>query len=80
MAFTKEHLRAVMTGTQENRVEELWQSQKHPLKERETLGSLFWCKELGINQSNLEKTHLATIHHRIQITYYLLQRLLWVGC
>ncbi len=47
MALTKEHLRAVMSGTPENRVEELRQILGYPVKEFDREGSRFWYLRPG---------------------------------
>ncbi len=47
MALTKEHLRAVMSGTLENRVEELRQILGYPVKEFDREGSRFWYLRPG---------------------------------
>lgn len=47
MALTKEHLRAVMTGTQENRIEQLRKILGYPVKELDREGSRFWYLRPG---------------------------------
>jgi hypothetical protein len=47
MALTKEHLHAVMTGTLENRVEELQKILGYPVKELDREGARFWYLRPG---------------------------------
>jgi len=47
MALTKEHLRAVMSGTLENRIEKLRQILGYPIKEFDCEGSRFWYLRPG---------------------------------
>ena len=47
MALTKEYLCAVMTGTPENRIEELRQILGYPVKEFDCEGSRFWYLRPG---------------------------------
>ena len=56
MALTKEHLRAVMTGTQENRVEELRKILGYPVKELDREGSRFWYLRPGVSAKAAAET------------------------
>ena len=47
MALTKEHLRAVMSGTLANRVEKMRQILGYPIKEFDREGSRFWYLRPG---------------------------------
>jgi len=56
MALTKEHLRAVMTGTQEDRVEELRKVLGYPVKQRDPKGSRFWYLRPGVSEVEAAET------------------------
>lgn len=56
MALTKEHLCAVMTGTDSNRVEALRQVLGYPVKQRDPGRSRFWYLRPGENKSEAEET------------------------
>lgn len=56
MALTKEHLRAVMTGTQEDRVEELRKVLEYPVKEFDREGSRFWYLRPGESKEDAADT------------------------
>jgi type I restriction-modification system DNA methylase subunit len=56
MALTKEHLRVVMTGTQENRVEELRKILGYPVKELDREGSRFWYLRPGESKEDAADT------------------------
>jgi type I restriction-modification system DNA methylase subunit len=56
MTLTKELWRAVMNGTDSERVEELRQILKYPLKQRDTKGSRFWYLRPGVDESEAEET------------------------
>jgi len=47
MVLTKEHLRAVMSGTLENRIDKLCQILGYPIKEFDREGSRFWYLRPG---------------------------------
>lgn len=56
MTLTKELLRAVMTGTDSNRVEELRQILRYPVKQLDPKGSRFWYLRPGVDESEAEET------------------------
>lgn len=56
MTLTKELLRAVMTGTDSSRVEELRQILRYPVKQLDSKGSRFWYLRPGIDESEAEET------------------------
>ncbi|WP_199197638.1 hypothetical protein [Chroococcidiopsis sp. CCALA 051] len=56
MALTKEHLRVVMTGTQEDRVEELRKILGYPVKELDREGSRFWYLRPGESKEDAADT------------------------
>jgi type I restriction-modification system DNA methylase subunit len=56
MALTKEHLRAVMTGTQEDRVEELRKILGYPVKQLDRGGSRFWYLRPGESREDAADT------------------------
>ncbi|URD48650.1 type ISP restriction/modification enzyme [Chroococcidiopsis sp. CCNUC1] len=56
MALTKEHLRVVMTRTQENRVEELRKILGYPVKELDREGSRFWYLRPGESKEDAADT------------------------
>jgi type I restriction-modification system DNA methylase subunit len=56
MPFTAEQLQAVMTGTEENRVEALRQSLAYPMKQRDPGGSRFWFLRPGVDKLEAEET------------------------
>lgn len=56
MALTKEHLRAVMTGTQEDRIEKLRQILGYPVKEFDREGSRFWYLRPGESKEDAAET------------------------
>lgn len=56
MTLTKEDLRAVMTGTQEDRVEELRKILGYPVKQRDPKGSRFWYLRPGVSEVDAAET------------------------
>jgi hypothetical protein len=49
-------LQAVISGTQENRVEALWQILDYPLRQRDPEGSRFWFLRSGADEEEAEDT------------------------
>jgi len=56
MSLTAEQLQAVMTGTEENRVESLRQLLGYPVLQRDPSGSRFWFLRPGADLSEAEET------------------------
>lgn len=70
MALTKEHLRAVMTGTQENRIEELRKILGYPVKQRDPEGSRFWYLRPGKNRLQAVETQPIAVGFYPELNSY----------
>lgn len=69
MTLTKELWRAVMNGTDSERIEELRQILKYPLKQRDTKGSRFWYLRPGIDELEAEETCPIAVGFYSELNY-----------
>ncbi|PPS41944.1 type ISP restriction/modification enzyme [Chroococcidiopsis sp. TS-821] len=70
MAFTKENLRAVITGTETDRVEALQQLLGYPIKQRDSQGSRFWYLRPGKTKLEAEETQPIAVGFYSQLNSY----------
>lgn len=70
MTLTKEHLRAVMTGTRENRVEKLRQVLGYLSIQKDTEGSQFWYLRPGTNRAQAEETQPIAVGFYSELNSY----------
>jgi hypothetical protein len=70
MAFTKEILRAVITGTEKDRVAALQQLLGYPVMQRDPEGSRFWYLHPGENESQASETQPIAVGFYSQLNSY----------